>query len=73
MLVIEPVLHSLHESLAEAVEYLPAAHRVHAVAPVLVPVLVTEPALQGPQYTSAGLAWKVPASHSVHEALFEPD
>ena len=39
-----PAPQSVHAATYDAVEYLPTAHAVHAVAPVLVPVSVIEPA-----------------------------
>jgi hypothetical protein len=35
----------MHESKTDAVEYLPAPHSAHELAPVLAPVLVIEPAV----------------------------
>ena len=39
-----PALQSLQTATLDCVEYLPAAHAVHVVAPVSGPVFVTEPA-----------------------------
>jgi hypothetical protein len=36
----------MHDDTSDAVEYFPAPHSAHELAPVLVPVLVIEPALQ---------------------------
>ena len=44
-----PALQLVHADAVDAVEYWPAAHSVHVVAPVLVPVLVIEPAGQSEQ------------------------
>ena len=59
--------------MADVVEYLPAGHVLQLVAAALVPVLVIEPALHGEQYTPAPELSYVPAPHSMHEFLFEPD
>jgi hypothetical protein len=39
-----PAGQSVHDATFDAVEYLPATHTVHVVAPALVPVSVIEPA-----------------------------
>ena len=39
-----PARQSLQAAMLDCVEYLPAAHAVHIVAPVSLPVFVTEPA-----------------------------
>jgi hypothetical protein len=39
-----PASHAVHTATFDAVEYFPASHSVHVLAPVLVPVLVMEPA-----------------------------
>ena len=41
-----PAPQSVHDPTFDAVEYLPASHSVHAVAPAAVPVFVFEPAAQ---------------------------
>ena len=71
--VIDPAPHSLHKSMADVVEYLPAGHALQLVAAALVPVLVIEPALHGEQYTPAPKLSYVPAPHSVQDFLSEPD
>ena len=40
----------MHAATFDAVEYLPMAHLVQMLAPVLVPVFVTDPALHFWQY-----------------------
>ena len=50
----------------DAVEYLPAAHAVHVVAPVLVPVFVIEPAAQSEHDGTFDAFEYLPASHAVH-------
>ena len=46
-----PAAQSLHDATFDAVEYLPAAHSVHDVAPVLAPVSVIAPAEHGTQFS----------------------
>jgi hypothetical protein len=46
LLIMEPAPQVEHEETFEDIEYKPAAHGVHVVAPPLVPVFVMEPALQ---------------------------
>ena len=48
--MIEPAPQSLHAATFDAVEYLPAAHAVHVVAPAEEPVSVMEPAAHSEQY-----------------------
>ena len=58
----------------DAVEYLPAAHRVHEVAPASAPVFVIEPAahlLQSAALLKPVVPLYVPASQSVHDAMFD--
>ena len=50
----------------DAVEYLPTAHPVQILAPVLVPVFVSEPAPQSVHAKSVGFAEYVPSVHAVH-------
>ena len=50
----------------DAVEYLPTAHPVQILAPALVPVFVSEPALQSAHAESVGFAEYVPSVHAVH-------
>ena len=50
----------------DAVEYLPTAHPVQILAPVLVPVFVSDPALQSVHVESVGIAEYLPSEHSVH-------
>ena len=50
----------------DAVEYLPTAHAVHVVAPVLVPASVIEPAAQSVHVESVDFVEYLPASHLAH-------
>ena len=54
----------MHDATADAVEYLPAAHSVHAVAPVLTTVFVIEPAAQSVHDATFELVEYLPASHA---------
>ena len=55
----------MHDVLFEAVEYLPAAHAVHVVAPAPGPLFVIDPASQ-PMHTAMFDAFEyLPASHAV--------
>jgi hypothetical protein len=47
--VIEPAAHTMQEAKFGPLEYSPAAHTVHAVAPAAEPVSVIEPAWHGKQ------------------------
>ena len=60
----------MHDATAEVVEYLPALHSVHVVAPALVPVFVIEPAPQSVHEASLGSIEYVPAGHLTH--VFAP-
>ena len=51
----------------DAVEYCPTAQAVQVVAPVLLPLLVTEPAAQAVQDGTADAVEYSPAGHSSHE------
>ena len=58
----------------DAVEYLPAAHWAHELAPVADPVFVIEPAahlLQSAALLKPVVPLYVPASQSVHDAMFD--
>ena len=61
-----PAAQSLHDATFDAVEYLPAAHWLHVVAPVLVPVFVIEPAPQSMQDATFDASEYLPAPHAVH-------
>ena len=56
----------MHAATFDAVEYLPTAHTVHVVAPVLVPVFVIEPASQSEHDGTFEAFEYLPASHAVH-------
>ena len=58
----------MHDATLEAVEYLPAAHGVHAFAPAPLPVSVIEPAAQSEQYDLPPPDWYLPGSHASHLA-----
>ena len=55
----------MHAATFDAVEYLPTAHTVHVVAPVLVPVFVIEPASQSEHDGTFEAFEYLPASHAV--------
>ena len=65
-----PASQSVHDAMADVVEYLPAAHSVHAVAPALVPVFVIEPAAQSVHEATFELVEYLPATHGVQ--VFAP-
>ena len=56
----------MHAATFDAVEYLPTAHTVHVVAPVLVPVFVIEPASQSEHDVTFDAVEYLPAAHTVH-------
>ena len=56
----------MHAATFDAVEYLPTAHVVHVVAPVLVPVFVIEPAAQSEHDFTSEASEYLPASHFAH-------
>ena len=56
----------MHEATFDAVEYLPTAHAVHVVPPVLVPASVIEPAAQSVHVESVDFFEYLPAAHSSH-------
>ena len=56
----------MHAAVAEVVEYLPAAHSVHELAPALAPVFVIDPAPQSVHDTTAEVVEYLPAAHAVH-------
>ena len=55
----------MHAATFDAVEYLPTAHVVHVVAPVLVPVFVIEPAAQSEHDGTFEAFEYLPASHAM--------
>ena len=55
----------MHWATFDAVEYLPAPHSVHVVAPVLVPVFVIEPAAQSAHDGTVEAVEYLPAGHAV--------
>ena len=56
----------MHCATFDAVEYLPTAHAVHVVAPVLVPASVIEPAAQSVHDATFDAVEYLPAAHSSH-------
>ena len=69
-----PFGHDVHALTFDSLEYLPTAHAVQMLAPVLVPVFVIEPAA----HCAQSLAWfeplvllYVPGAQSVHAATFD--
>ena len=64
-----PAVHSVHEATFDDVEYLPAAHSLHLVAPPAVPVFVIDPAshaLQSAAFVDPLPATYLPAAQLVH-------
>jgi hypothetical protein len=63
-----PAPQPMHDAARfDAVEYCPTAQAVQVVAPVLLPLLVTEPAAQAVQDGTADAVEYSPAGHSSHE------
>ena len=60
------VSHSVHKATFDAVEYLPAAHGVHELAPASVPVFVIEPAPHSMHDVTFDAVEYLPTSHAVH-------
>ena len=60
-----PASQRVQAATFEAVEYLPTAHIVHAVAPLATPVLVIEPAAQSAHNESVESTENLPAAQSV--------
>ena len=56
----------MQDGTFDAVEYLPPVHAVHVVAPVPVPVLVMDPALQSVQDGTFDAVENLPPVHAVH-------
>jgi hypothetical protein len=57
-----------HDDTADAIEYFPAAHSVHELAPLPLPVFVIEPVSQVVHGASElGSAEYMPAAHATHE------
>jgi hypothetical protein len=61
-----PAAQSVQAVTLDEVEYLPAAHMAHLIAPVLLPLSVTEPALQLLQFTPASHGQYIPAVQGMH-------
>ena len=64
--VYVPGAQSVHEATFDAVEYLPTAHAVHVVPPVLVPASVIEPAAQSMHDGTSDFVEYLPSTHAVH-------
>ena len=56
----------MHDGTFDAVEYLPALHEVHELAPALMPVFVIEPAPQSMHDATLDVVEYLPAMHAVH-------
>ena len=56
----------MHDGTVDAVEYLPAAHSVHELAPALAPVFVMDPALQSVHDATFDAVEYLPAPHALH-------
>ena len=61
-----PGAQSVHAATFDATEYLPTAHAVHVVAPVLVPASVIEPAAQSVHDATFDAVEYLPAAHASH-------
>ena len=60
----------MHASIFDSLEYLPTAHAVQMLAPVLVPVFVIEPALQARHDEALEFVEYCPAAQGMHAAAF---
>ena len=56
----------MHKVTFDAVEYLPAAHSRHELAPALAPAFVIEPAPQWMHDATFDAVEYLPATHAVH-------
>ena len=56
----------MHDATVDAVEYLPAAHGVHELAPAAAPVFVIKPALHSMHDATFDAVEYLPAPHAVH-------
>ena len=61
-----PGAQSVHAATFDTTEYLPTAHAVHVVAPVLVPASVIEPAAQSVHDGTFDFVEYLPSAHAVH-------
>ena len=61
-----PGAQSVHAATFDATEYLPTAHAVHVVAPVLVPASVIDPAAQSMHDGTFDFVEYLPSAHAVH-------
>jgi hypothetical protein len=57
----------MHDSVADVIEYFPAKHAVHKLAPELAPLLVIEPAPHAVHAATFDPLEYVPAAHAIHE------
>ena len=60
------VSQSVHDVTFDVVEYVPTAHAVHALAPVMVPVFVMDPAPQSVHDATFDAVEYLPAAHALH-------
>ena len=63
-----PAPHTSHADTSDAVEYVPARHFVHMVAPSAGPVFVTEPAAHSVHDATSDAVEYLPALHDVQLA-----
>ena len=61
-----PLGQSVQLAAAEVVEYLPAAHSTHELAPAAEPVFVIDPAAQSMHEPTSDAVEYLPAPHAVH-------
>ena len=61
-----PAAQSIHAATLDAVEYLPAPHAVHVVAPLLLPVFVIDPASHAVHASTFDAVEYSPAAHATH-------
>ena len=62
-----PASQLVHDELIDAVEYLPAAHSVHIVAPAADPLSVIDPAAHVMHDATIELVEYIPAAQAVHD------
>ena len=61
-----PAAQLIHAATFDAIEYLPTAHAIHVVAPVLVPASVIDPAAQSEHDATLDFVEYLPAEHALH-------
>ena len=62
-----PAGQAVHVATADTVEYLPALHSLHELAPPSMPVFVTEPGVHGVHAATSDALEYSPAAHAVHD------